>query len=252
MDEILAARGITVRHETTRQWALKVRPEHRQSEPPQAAPCWRDMAPRRGCREDRRKKHWLWRAVDQDGDVIMTVRVSRRKSWFLGVVLALAPIAAFGEDIDGQINQLLEKIRQQDTTSGNLTELIKLVDEALPLIMKAPPESLDRIRELSALIERKSALSGVGQAEFRRWASGRHGRSGGGRFRRAGAARDGLIRAHANRRAGGAPSGGGHVVSGGHCRRIGWPARLPNTAGPGAGDRRAAILRFAGPAVSSQ
>jgi Uma2 family endonuclease len=165
MDEILAARGITVRHETTRQWALKVRPEHRQSEPPQAAPCWRDMAPRRGCREDRRKKHWLWRAVDQDGDVIMTVRVSRRKSWFLGVVLALAPIAAFGEDIDGQINQLLEKIRQQDTTSGNLTELIKLVDETIPLIMKAPPESLDRIRELSALIERKSALSGVGQAE---------------------------------------------------------------------------------------
>jgi hypothetical protein len=123
------------------------------------------MAPRRSCREDRRKKHWLWRAVDQDGDVIMTVRVSRRKSWFLGVVLALAPIAAFGEDIDGQISQLLEKIRQQDTTSGNLTELIKLVDEALPLIMKAPPESLDRIRELSALIERKSALSGVGQAE---------------------------------------------------------------------------------------
>ena len=95
----------------------------------------------------------------------MTARASRRKSWFLGVVLALAPIAAFGEDVDGQIGQLLEKIRQQDTTSGNLTELIKRVDEAIPLIMKAPPESLDRIRELSALIERKSALSRVGQAE---------------------------------------------------------------------------------------
>jgi hypothetical protein len=66
----------------------------------------------------------------------MTARASRRKSWFLGVVLALAPIAAFGEDVDGQIGQLLEKIRQQDTTSGNLTELIKLVDEAIPLIMR--------------------------------------------------------------------------------------------------------------------
>jgi len=33
------------------------------------------------------------------------------------------------------------------------------------LITKAPPESLGRIRELSALIERKSALSRVGQAE---------------------------------------------------------------------------------------
>jgi Uma2 family endonuclease len=95
----------------------------------------------------------------------MAARASRRKSWFLGVVLALAPIAAFGEDVDGQINQLLEKIRQQDTASGNLTELSKLVDEALPLIMKAPPESLGRIRELSALIERKSALSRGEQAE---------------------------------------------------------------------------------------
>jgi Uma2 family endonuclease len=95
----------------------------------------------------------------------MTARASRRKSWFLGVVLALAPIAAFGEDVDGQIDQLLEKIRQQDTTSGNLTELSKLVDEAIPLIMKASPESLGRIRELPALIERKSALSRVRQAE---------------------------------------------------------------------------------------
>ena len=95
----------------------------------------------------------------------MTARASRRKSWFLGVVLALAPVAAFGEDVDGRIDQLLEKIRQQDTTSGNLTELSKLVDEAIPLIMKASPESLGRIRELPALIERKSVLSKGEQAE---------------------------------------------------------------------------------------
>src|SRR4051794_10797848 len=96
----------------------------------------------------------------------MIGRASRSKSWFLGAVLALAPIAAFGEDVNGQIDQLIEKIRQQDATDDrNLTELLKLVDEAMPLITKAPPESLGRIRELSALIERKSALSRVGQAE---------------------------------------------------------------------------------------
>src|SRR5215210_7572484 len=56
VDEILAARGITVSHKTSAAVGPEVRSERRQSDPPQAAPCWRHVAPRRGCREDRREE----------------------------------------------------------------------------------------------------------------------------------------------------------------------------------------------------
>ena len=46
VEEMLAARGILVSHETVRQWALQVRPGVRQPDPPPAAPCRRQVAPR--------------------------------------------------------------------------------------------------------------------------------------------------------------------------------------------------------------
>jgi putative transposase len=66
---MLAARGISVTHETIRQWGLKFGREF--------ANRIRQRAP---CRGDKwhldevvisiaGKKHWLWRAVDQDGFV---------------------------------------------------------------------------------------------------------------------------------------------------------------------------------------
>ena len=39
VEEMLAARGITVSHETVRQWGAEVRPVRRQPDPPQAAGC---------------------------------------------------------------------------------------------------------------------------------------------------------------------------------------------------------------------
>ena len=80
-EEMLAARGISVTHETIRQWGLKFGREF--------ANRIRQRAP---CRGDKwhldevvisiaGKKHWLWRAVDQDGfvlDVLVQSRVTRR------------------------------------------------------------------------------------------------------------------------------------------------------------------------------
>src|SRR5271170_8205362 len=75
---MLAARGISVTHETIRQWGLKFGREF--------ANRIRQRAP---CRGDKwhldevviniaGKKHWLWRAVDQDGFVLDVLIQSRR------------------------------------------------------------------------------------------------------------------------------------------------------------------------------
>ena len=68
MDELLTARGITVSHETVRQWGLKFgqgfanRVRRRPSAPGDK---WHlDEAKIAG------KKHRLWRAVDRDGMVL--------------------------------------------------------------------------------------------------------------------------------------------------------------------------------------
>src|SRR3954454_1537662 len=70
VDEILAARGIMVSHETVRQWARKFGQAFANQirrRPPAAGDKWHldevevKMAG---------KKHWLWRAVDQDGVVL--------------------------------------------------------------------------------------------------------------------------------------------------------------------------------------
>ncbi len=78
MDELLAARGIVVSHETVRQWALKF------------GQAFANQIRRRlPCAGDKWHldevvltiagvKHWLWRAVDQNGTVLDTLVQSRR------------------------------------------------------------------------------------------------------------------------------------------------------------------------------
>ena len=78
VEEMLAARGISVTHETIRQWGLKFGREF--------ANRIRQRAPRRGDKwhldevviSIAEKKHWLWRAVDRDGFVLDVLVQSRR------------------------------------------------------------------------------------------------------------------------------------------------------------------------------
>src|SRR6201992_1841940 len=76
--EMLAARGISVTYETIRQWGLKFCREFANRR--------RRRAPRRGDKWHldevvitiAGKKHWLWRAVDQEGFVLDVLVQSRR------------------------------------------------------------------------------------------------------------------------------------------------------------------------------
>src|SRR3982750_1348062 len=78
VEEMLAARGIEVSHETVRQWGRKFGQAF--------ANQIRRRLPRPGdkwhldevCLMIAGKKHWLWRAVDQDG-VVLDVLVQRRR-----------------------------------------------------------------------------------------------------------------------------------------------------------------------------
>ena len=78
VEEMLAARGIVVSHETVRQWGRKFGRE--------IANNLRRRAPQRGDKWHldevvitiAGKKHWLWRAVDQDGFVLDCLIQSRR------------------------------------------------------------------------------------------------------------------------------------------------------------------------------
>ena len=80
VEEMLAARGITVSHETVRQWSLKFGRA--------IANGLRRRAPRRGAKWHLDEvvitiaggKHWLWRAVDQDGFVLDVLVQSRRNA----------------------------------------------------------------------------------------------------------------------------------------------------------------------------
>src|SRR5881628_2966263 len=78
VQEMLAARGITVSHETVRQWALKFGQafanEIRRRLPRAGAKWHLDEVEIRIAG----KKHWLWRAVDQDGAVLDVLVQSRR------------------------------------------------------------------------------------------------------------------------------------------------------------------------------
>jgi putative transposase len=78
IEEMLAARGVAVTYETIRQWGLKFGREF--------ANRIRRRAPRRGDKWHpdevvitmAGKKHWLWRAVDQEGLVLDALVQSRR------------------------------------------------------------------------------------------------------------------------------------------------------------------------------
>jgi putative transposase len=79
VEEMLAARAISVTHETIRQWNPQFGREF--------ANCIRRRAPRRGDKwhldevviDVAGKKPWLWRAVDQEGFVLDVLAQSRRK-----------------------------------------------------------------------------------------------------------------------------------------------------------------------------
>src|SRR3954451_2524611 len=78
VEEMLAARGIDVSHETVRQWARKFG-QGFTNQTRRRLPCtggkWHlDEV----CLMIRGTKHWLWRAVDQDGVVLDVLGQSRR------------------------------------------------------------------------------------------------------------------------------------------------------------------------------
>src|SRR3954466_1666327 len=78
VEEMLAARGIIVSHESVRQWALKFGQEFANQirrRLPAAGDKWHldEVAVKIAG-----KKHWLWRAVDQDGRVLDILVQSRR------------------------------------------------------------------------------------------------------------------------------------------------------------------------------
>ncbi len=78
VEEMLAARGIDVSHETVRQWARKFGQgfanQIRRKLPGPGDKWHLDEV----CLMIRGKKHWLWRAVDQDGIVLDVLVQSRR------------------------------------------------------------------------------------------------------------------------------------------------------------------------------
>jgi putative transposase len=78
VDELLAARGIDVSHETVRQWGLKFGQAFANQirrRLPRASDKWHldEVVVRIAG-----KKHWLWRAVDQDGTVLDILVQGRR------------------------------------------------------------------------------------------------------------------------------------------------------------------------------
>src|SRR4051812_34628021 len=78
VEEMLAARGLVVSHETVRQWARKFGQAFA-NQIRRRLPCPGDKWHLdEVCLMIGGKKHWLWRAVDQDG-VVLDVLVQRRR-----------------------------------------------------------------------------------------------------------------------------------------------------------------------------
>src|SRR3712207_5395475 len=78
VEEMLAARGILVSHETVRQWARKFGQDFA-NQIRRRLPCAGDKWHLdEVCLMIAGKKHWLWRAVDQDGMVLDVLVQSRR------------------------------------------------------------------------------------------------------------------------------------------------------------------------------
>ena len=78
VEEMLAARGIAVSHETVRQWARKFG-QGFANQIRRRLPCAGDKWHLdEVCLMIRGTKHWLWRAVDQDG-IVLDVLVQKRR-----------------------------------------------------------------------------------------------------------------------------------------------------------------------------
>src|SRR3954462_15529925 len=78
VEEMLAARGIEVSHETVRQWGLKFGQAFA-NQIRRKLPCVGDKWHLdEVCLMISGQKHWLWRAVDQDGVVLDALVQSRR------------------------------------------------------------------------------------------------------------------------------------------------------------------------------
>ena len=78
VEEMLAARGILVSHETVRQWARKLGQDFA-NQIRRRLPCAGDKWHLdEVCLMIRGTKHWLWRAVDQSGMVLDVLVQSRR------------------------------------------------------------------------------------------------------------------------------------------------------------------------------
>src|SRR3954466_3427318 len=78
VEEMLAARGIDVSHETVRQWARKFGQDFA-NQIRRRLPCAGDKWHLdEVCLLISGTKHWLWRAVDQDGGVLAVLVQSRR------------------------------------------------------------------------------------------------------------------------------------------------------------------------------
>ena len=78
VDELLAARGITVSHETVRQWALKFGQGFASQVRRRLAVAGDKWHLDEVVLTIAGKKHWLWRAVDQNGMVLDILLQSRR------------------------------------------------------------------------------------------------------------------------------------------------------------------------------
>src|SRR5258707_425222 len=76
-----AQRGIVVTYETVRQWCLRIWADVRQRTPPPPPSVWGQVA-RRTCvfLTINGKRHYLWRAVDQHGNVLDILVQSRRNT----------------------------------------------------------------------------------------------------------------------------------------------------------------------------
>src|SRR5215211_85618 len=78
VEEMLAARGVVVSHETVRQWGRKFGQEFA-NQIRRRLPCAGDKWHLdEVCLMISGRKHWLWRAVDQDGVVLDVLVQSRR------------------------------------------------------------------------------------------------------------------------------------------------------------------------------
>ena len=80
VEEMLAARGIVVSHETVRQWALKFGQELCQPDPPASSGTGDKWHLDEVVISIAGRKHWLWRAVDQHGVVLDILVQSRRNA----------------------------------------------------------------------------------------------------------------------------------------------------------------------------